>query len=315
MQYVLVGNFGVGNIGDEALKEYFVRQFPEVEWQILSASPKAGEYPRLPLGVRSFFRPWWRTIGAIRRSNGIVFGGGSLFTDSESIKACFLWGWHALVARVFNKPVYLAFQGVGPFKTSSSRKIAVWVLKRSEFISVRDKESAQRVLEIMNRNIVQSFDPVLSLFSAVENSESIKNVLILIPRKNSGEAFKNRALDLIHQQQYQRTAILMLEPDAESEQTYATLLQNAIGISAQITPIRSLNQLRSTLSDAAFVLTERYHGAIPAIAMKIPLEIIVQTEGDKLSSLKKLLENNIRIDSLLDVVEQGEQALREALRR
>ena len=33
VHYTLIGNFGAGNLGDEALKEFFLRRFPEAERQ------------------------------------------------------------------------------------------------------------------------------------------------------------------------------------------------------------------------------------------------------------------------------------------
>ena len=153
MRALLIGNYGVGNWGDDALRDYFLTAFPEIEWTVVSASarpPVRPErtipiVPRLPLGFRSLFRPWWRTLRAIARTDAVVFGGGSLFTDSESLFACFLWGMHACVARFFHRPVFLASQGIGPFRTRLGEGIARSVALRSAFLSVRDTASMARV--------------------------------------------------------------------------------------------------------------------------------------------------------------------------
>ncbi|MBI5155969.1 hypothetical protein HZA45_01700, partial [Candidatus Peregrinibacteria bacterium] len=95
MRCVLIGNYGTGNFGDEALRSYFLKSFPEIEWQVVSARPTADELPRLPAGPRSLFTTkWFRTIKALRHCDAVVFGGGTLFTDSESVFACFLWWLH-----------------------------------------------------------------------------------------------------------------------------------------------------------------------------------------------------------------------------
>ena len=88
-QFLLVGNFGVGNVGDEAIRTYILQAFPEVHWTVLSGDRmQSGDVPRLPYGIRSFLSTaWWKTLRAYRSSDGIVFGGGSLFTDVESKKA------------------------------------------------------------------------------------------------------------------------------------------------------------------------------------------------------------------------------------
>ena len=105
MRCLLISNYGTGNHGDVALKEYFLTRFPEVEWIVLSANAQSPrDVPRLPFGLRSLFTtPWWRTLAALRSSDAVIFGGGSLFTDVESVRACLLWWWHACVARMLDR--------------------------------------------------------------------------------------------------------------------------------------------------------------------------------------------------------------------
>jgi len=74
MRLLLVGNYGVGNLGDEALKEYFLTRFPEIDWIVVSANPRTGEVARLPMGIRSFFwLRWMATLRAYREADGVVF--------------------------------------------------------------------------------------------------------------------------------------------------------------------------------------------------------------------------------------------------
>ena len=84
MKCLLVGNFGVGNLGDEALKDYFLQEFSTVDWTVVSADPQGEkEVARLPGGVRSLLKlQWFKTLFAYRSCDAIVFGGGSLFTDA-----------------------------------------------------------------------------------------------------------------------------------------------------------------------------------------------------------------------------------------
>jgi len=157
MRYLLIGNYGVGNIGDEALREYFFHSYSDVDWTVVSAHPRRGEVPRFPLGVRSLLRPWWRTFHALHGSDGVVFGGGTLFTDVESVYACVLWWWHAFIARLFGKQVHLAFQGIGPFRTSLGERLARSVVASAATVSVRDLHSFERVKHWrMNKKIILS---------------------------------------------------------------------------------------------------------------------------------------------------------------
>jgi polysaccharide pyruvyl transferase WcaK-like protein len=147
MSYLLVGNYGVGNAGDEILRSYFLDRFPECQFLVLSASPREGELSRFPAGIRSFLScRWLRTMRALWQSHGLVFGGGSLLTDVESPHACFVWWIHALFAWALRKPYYLAFQGIGPFRTRLGEALARFVVQRATFISVRDTQSLFRLM-------------------------------------------------------------------------------------------------------------------------------------------------------------------------
>lgn len=141
-----MGNYGIGNAGDDILRDYFLERFPDVEWRVLSAHPQGNELHRFPGGIRSLLScRWVRTLKALRQSRGMVFGGGSLWTDTESLHACIVWSLHVLFARMFRKPYLLAFQGIGPFKTRWGEVLARWVVKHASFISVRDTASFARL--------------------------------------------------------------------------------------------------------------------------------------------------------------------------
>jgi len=312
MRCVLIGNYGVGNLGDEALKEYFLRTFTDIDWYVLSARPVEGEYPRLPGGLRSLLlTPWWRTVNAIRRSDVVVFGGGSLFTDVESPFACFLWWWHVVVARIFRKPVHLAFQGIGPFKT----RIGEWFARRavclSETLSVRDTQSKKRVeMWNLNKEVIQTFDPVFSSFRRHSQDDRSKKVFVLIPRSNISATFQNLAVERVQSGEWDSVNILSLQSDDASEKR--TCAQLASAVDGEVIPICSLTDLALEIESASFVLAQRYHGALAALALGTDFEVVPQGEGDKLSTLHNLIGKK---EECMRLVQTGENSLRVALIR
>lgn len=316
MRAVLVGNYGVGNFGDEALKEYFLRAFPEVEWTVLSARPGPGELPRLPVGIRSFFGTrWWRTLGAIRRADAVVFGGGTLFTDIESVKACVLWGVHALVARVFRVPVHLTFQGVGPFKTALGEGIAKQVVHRVASMSVRDEASAARIANWRkNTQVIQTFDPVFSLFVEKKLEHRAQNVYVLIPRYNSGrtfsEALEFHATNLRHA----TIEIALFQPDDAGERKAVESLRRSYP-QANVRTIRNVDDLMNLLSRASHCVCQRFHGALAAVAAGVPLSTVSQAAGDKISTVPEMFGRPEGWSSALTRIAAGEEALRQALKR
>lgn len=315
MRCALIGNYGVGNLGDEALREYFLDRFPQIDWIVLSASPRENnEVPRLPFGLRSLFSTRWRgTVMALRTADAVVFGGGSLFTDVESVSACLLWWWHAVVARVLGKPIYLAFQGIGPFRTRLGERCARWVVARAVFLSVRDEESAKRIRDWKggDRAII-SFDPVLSLMTD-EPEESSEIILAVIPRANVSLRLTLALRKDLDERKPQRVKILSLQPDSASERDVCEIIAKELDIPVSVHPIRSLGDLQRELACCSAVITQRFHGALGGIALGIPTGIVEQGPGDKLSSLRAMIADMEGLEDLRTLVRKGEQALRRSL--
>jgi len=314
MRLLLVGNYGVGNLGDEALKEYFLHTFSDVEWITLSAHPQhRGEVPRLPFGIRSFFKPWWRTLRAYRRSDGVVFGGGTLFTDTESLLACILWWWHAFVAWALRRPIYLAFQGIGPFRTRVGECCARWVVRRAALITVRDRLSRERVESWkLNKKIVQTFDPVYSLLQEEYSDIDAQNVLIVIPRRNSNIPFEAQLKSLLESRSWDAVNIITLQPEDAREQAVCARLQRAGAM--EIKGVQTLEELMRAVAKGSCILSQRYHGALAGLALGKEVHCCPQREGDKLALLQEVISSKPSPQMLSDLVVHGECALREALK-
>lgn len=312
MRCVLVGNYGAGNIGDEALREYFLTAFPGVTWTVVSARPRQGEVPRLPLGPFSFFSPWWKTLSAIKNADALVFGGGSLFTDLESVKACVLWWMYAGAARFFGTPYMLAFQGVGPFRTAFGRMLAASAVRHAAFLSVRDEESLERVRDLgAGAEPILTFDPAFALFAAHRKSAPAGQSLVIIPRANSNGRFFAAVSEKLRGQ-WDGISILLLEPEREGG--VARRLQ-AIAPGARVAPVRSVGQLLTEMAPASSAIVQRYHGALAALAMNIPVEIVPQGAGDKMEALNtKITEQGSQSQRWLSAIDSGKKALEDILK-
>ena len=307
MQYVLVGNYGTGNLGDEALKEYFLKKYPHISWKVISAKPSSAEFPRLPCGLRSVFSAWWRTVSVLKHSDGIVFGGGSLFTDTESVRACLIWWWHAFWARVFGRKIILAFQGIGPFTTKMGEWCARYAVRRAAFISVRDALSFERIKGWQkNTEVVQTCDPVISLIKAKIQSTDTKNVLAIIPRGNSTGTFTAKALEEVHSKNWNRIIIISMQGSDRSENKYCLSLAKLS--EGRIMKVKTMDELVSAVGCASKVISQRYHGALTAKIMRKDLVAVSQSDSDKLETI-----GNIDLDKTGHLLLAGEAGLEKAL--
>lgn len=306
--FLLIGNFGVGNLGDEMLKEYFLTHVPDVRWQVVSANPLAGELPRLPGGLRSFgsFR-WIRTLKAMRHCDGVVFGGGTLFTDAESIHACFIWWMHAFAARMCGAPRIFAFQGVGPFHSGLGEWFFRSAVQHSLHISVRDTASYSRVKDMhLSTEIIQSFDPVFCLLEGKNTEIRSQKILGVIPRSNSAATMRNALEKCMNKNTFDSIVILSLQPDNCMEKKVCRDIASNMHI--EIRNIRTADEFAESVGSCSRVITERYHGAVAALALGVPFESVARVDGDKLATV-----GTPSRDECAKFVAAGERGLRRAL--
>ena len=319
MRCMLVGNYGDGNFGDEALKEYMLTKFPSVDWVVISAHPSSnGEVHRLPAGLRSLFAtPWWRTISTLRRCDAMVFGGGTLFTDTESVWACVLWWMHAAVARLCGIPRIFCYQGIGPFKKGLGEWCTRSALRGARVVTVRDKVSAARAVALLkSTKVIQTFDPIFSLFEDKKIHTNPQNVLIIIPRANSGESFVDRVRQSLQHSTYASVRVLAFQPDDRREQAVVERLRELAATHAPVSvhEARTIDQTVQVLAGASLVLTHRYHGAIAAWALGVPFQAHAQKPGDKLAEIGAMAADARNLTAVREWIHDGDTAFLAALR-
>lgn len=74
---------------------------------------------------------------------------------------------------------------------------------------------------------------------------------------------------------------------------------------------KSFLELCEAVSSASFLLTQRYHAGIVALALGVPFETVPQVAGDKLDALNREERDSA---CLMERVQMGEEALRGVLR-
>lgn len=291
MRCVLIGNYGVGNFGDEAIREYFETRFNTVEWFVLSANPTGTQLPRLPFGIRSFTRNWLKTLRAYYKADVIMYGGGTLFTDIESVEACLLWWWHAVPARLLRKKIILVSQGIGPFKTTLGKALAKSICKRAVFISVRDELSLQRMQDwSLKTTPLLTVDPVVLCVQKLDTSANISNRIGIIPRHNSNEHFLQLAKQFITDYKTSTVCIISFHPSSHSEQKVIEQLQR-IAPQATVHPITTMEDAITTISNCKTILSHRFHGSLISRCLGVTVITGTQSTNDKHSSLQQSLAN------------------------
>ncbi|WP_028608261.1 polysaccharide pyruvyl transferase CsaB [Paenibacillus harenae] len=145
---VISGYYGFHNSGDEAvlrsillaLEEQGHAQDVQVQPVVLSADPA---WTSRMYGVEAVRRmhpgDLWK---ALRGSDGLISGGGSLLQDATSAKTIPYYTGVMKLAQLLGKPTFAYSQGIGPVNRRWMDPLIRGVMKRSAYVSVRDAESA-----------------------------------------------------------------------------------------------------------------------------------------------------------------------------
>jgi len=102
---------------------------------------------------------------AIRSSDGLISGGGSLLQDATGTKTIPYYTGVIKLAQLLGKPTFIYSQGIGPVNRRWMDPLIRNVMKRSAYVSVRDQESSELLVRIgVPQSRIQVVpDPVMGL--------------------------------------------------------------------------------------------------------------------------------------------------------
>lgn len=169
--YILMsGYFGFDNSGDDAILTAIVKDIlnfnPKARVKVLSKDPDKTE-KLCPVSAANRFK-LSDVIRSLRATDILVSGGGSLLQDVTSTRSLFYYLALMKLALLYNKPVMVYANGIGPVNKPFNRKLVKWILNKVDFISLRDEDSRICLEEmgVKNKNIKVTADPVFTLLAA-----------------------------------------------------------------------------------------------------------------------------------------------------
>lgn len=159
MKILFLGTHGQYNIGDELLLETFLSQLGrEHHYAVNSYDPAFTQSAMRPqFDVESFHttQELSRFLKYLLTSDLLVFGGGSIIKELYASVGRNPYSTLAMILAtvtftrlVARKPVVMSNIGVGPLMTPMGERLARWILKQVNFLSVRDDKSLQTCLRL-----------------------------------------------------------------------------------------------------------------------------------------------------------------------
>ncbi|MGW7159340.1 polysaccharide pyruvyl transferase CsaB [Paenibacillus taichungensis] len=183
---VISGYYGFRNSGDEAvlksiltaLEEESHRSNVTIEPIVLSGDP---ESTTSMYGVRSVHRMKLKEVReAIKESDGLISGGGSLLQDATGLKSIPYYLGVIKLAQWLKKPTFIYAQGIGPVNRKMFNPMIRSVFKACNYVSVRDEQSAEylRGLGLQWNQIHVVPDPVMGLPLPEAKAEEVSSVAV-----------------------------------------------------------------------------------------------------------------------------------------
>lgn len=167
----IFGYYGFENLGDEAILSSIVKMIQEkssdTEIFALSYNVKYTERTHKINGVsRNSIKD---IFSAIRNSDLVISGGGSLLQDVTSSRSLIYYLAIISIAKILKKPVLFFCNGFGPIKKSLNKYLAKIVINKVDRIVLRDPRSKILMEEIgITRPIEVTSDATFCLDSVSE---------------------------------------------------------------------------------------------------------------------------------------------------
>jgi polysaccharide pyruvyl transferase CsaB len=269
MRAVLCGYYGKGNGGDEALLATLLQMLPnQVEPLVLSGNPAETQarYGVEACDRMSAFAVW----DALRRSDALIWGGGSLMQDATSaLSPLYYAGLMGLAQQMGLKTIAWA-QGIGPLKRSFTKTLARQVFSRCTAVSVRDRASASLLADwgipfTLAPDPVWALEsqPVLDLadFPAPRVAIALRSHPFLTP-----ERLDCLTQALVDFQTATQVSILLIPFQPVQDLAIAQRIQSQLKGDHQIVTLAHPQQLKGVFQGVEMAIAMRLHGLIMAAA-------------------------------------------------
>ncbi len=164
---VMSGYYGFNNTGDEAIMLSMHKNIQGLgdNYHITVLSNKPVE-TRDKYGIEAVYRFGMRDVlKAIKESDALLSGGGSLLQDSTSTRSLMYYLSITAAAKFMRKKVMLYANGIGPVSGKRNRRLVKQVVNKADLITLREENSYEELLN-MGVNPKKCFvtaDPVFTM--------------------------------------------------------------------------------------------------------------------------------------------------------
>ena len=284
---VMSGYYGFSNAGDDAILDSISNSIAgvsdDVAITVLSNDPALTKQ-QYGLDAVSRFHVL-EVLSALRRSDVLLSGGGSLLQDTTSTRSILYYLTVMNTARLLGKPVMLYANGIGPVRKEGNRRRTKNAVEKAAVVTLRDNGSARelRQMGVKRTDLHVTADPVFRLPPAPpERAEELlkgcgmpagKDFVVVSVRswpnteKFSGELAK--LCDHLRRKYGMEVLFMMMQPSHDrsaTERVVCAMEEPAFMLDCPCSP----RDLMGVLGKAKLCLAMRLHTLIFAARMAVP---------------------------------------------
>ena len=285
---VMSGYYGFNNTGDEAIMLSMHKNIQNMgkNYHITVLSNKPEE-TKEKYGIEAVYRFGTKeVIRAIRGSDVLLSGGGSLLQDSTSTRSLLYYLSITATAKMLHKKVMLYANGIGPVSGKRNRRLVKRVVNRADLITLREENSYEELLSmgVNPRKCFVTADPVFTMngisreeargLLRKENIPLDKPIVVVSVRNwKDMDRFIDKFAKLCDTviEKYDRTVVFvaMQVPNdiTVSEKVRKKMKKEAYILRNSFTPY----EVMGIISCADLVLSMRLHTLIFAARQNVPL--------------------------------------------
>lgn len=180
MKNVLIsGYYGFNNTGDEAMIETLSMLLAKRDYGLIVLSSNPEKTKEL-YNVQAYDRyRLTEIIKAIKKSDMVISGGGTLFQDVTSKKSVWYYLGIIKLAQIFKKKICVAYQGMGPLETGLYRKMTKNILNKKsvKIVALRDEHAIDFAKELGIKEEKISFSSDMVFMMRPPNKERCEKIL------------------------------------------------------------------------------------------------------------------------------------------
>lgn len=302
----LSGYYGFGNLGDESLLDIIAssisREVPGVKITAFTKSPKK-DARRTGLNCVSRFN-LFSVPGELKHAKLLISGGGSLLQDATSRRSLKYYAGVIRLAEHLGCRVCVLANGIGPISDERNKKITAAVIKKADYVSVRDADSKAELISlgVPADKIAVTADPAF-LIGACKN-ERVKELLSALSlegkkffsvslRPFSDPSVFEKIADACRAIRDKYSLVPLIIPMQESRDS-DICREFAISVSGGVYVPESASELIGILSSSEFLVGMRLHSVIFAAAAAVPM--IGLSYDPKVRSMMSALSQDYCID-------------------